>query len=630
MSLNSYERRALLALAETVIPAGRMLPAASTSTVDRTEALLGTLPEAIVTGYRGLLSLLELGGLQRFSSLPLGRRVARLETWERTEGSRLMLRGLLSAIKLAYFEDPAVHRALECRFALDPPQGRERARFRDRITDASTLPEGTSAECEVVIVGTGAGGAPMAKALAERGIAVMLLEEGPYFERKDFTGRPREMVQKMYKKGGVTVAFGNTAIPIPLGRGVGGTTLVNSGTCFRAPQATRRHWREGLGLAAIADAALDPYYAQVEEALMVGPSSKAALGKPAEIIARGADRLGWSHHPLLRNAPGCDGQGLCCFGCPTDAKRSTNVSFVPAALERGAELWTGFRVDEILTERGAAVGVRGKAGGRSLEVRAKVVVLSCGSIETPILLAKNRLGNTSGELGKNLSIHPASSATAIFDEEINGWNRVPQGYAVDQFKEEGILFEGSSVPLDITAVSITGYGPSYVAQMEAFNRTLQFGFLIKDESRGRVSLGGDGEARIQYWVNDRDAAKLQRAVSLLSELYFAAGAKEVLLPVAGHERLRDRADLARFQASTLRARHIDLTAYHPLGTARMGTDPLRSVVDSTQETWDVHNLFVSDGSVIPGALGVNPQMTIMALALRAAEHVARRVEKLAG
>jgi len=622
-------REILRALAETVLPSGQTLPGAGEGTLLRLEAFLGELPESLQTGYRGLLATLDLHTRARFGDgfarQPLGRRLAVLESWSSLEPTRLGLRGLLSPIKLAYFEDPTVYAALGCRFAVERPP-LERARSDQQITPASSLSDGELLECDVVVVGTGAGGAPVAYELASRGLAVVLVEEGERFTRQDFTGRPIDMLKKLYRRGGATLAMGNTAIPIPLGRAVGGTTLINSGTCFRVPESTVREWKDEYGLDDLDG--LDPYYQTVERIIGVGPSSKKALGKPAELIARGCDALGYSHHPLNRNAPGCDGQGLCCFGCPTDAKRSTNVSFVPMALEKGAQLLTGLRVEKVLTRDGRAIGVEGLAGEKRITVHAKAVVLSCGTLHTPALLEKNGLANNSGMLGRNLSIHPATAAIGRFNEVVNSASTVPQGYAIDEFKSEGILFEGSSVPLDITAVSLTGFGPSYVALMEDFNHTLGFGFMVKDSSRGRVTAGKQGEPKISYWLNDRDLKLMRRGMGILARVFFAAGAEEVHAPVAGFERLRGLDDVARMEAAALTARKIDITAYHPLGTARMGKDPLSSVVDPTHETWDVHNLFIVDGSAVPGSLGVNPQLTIMAMSLRAAEFVARRVERL--
>lgn len=626
------ERATLKALAEAALPPGRVLPGASDGTLRRTEALMGELPAGVLRGYRGLLAMLELRALTsfgaRFANLPLGHRLRALEAWEKLEPTRLALRGLLMPLKLAYFDDPGVHAALQCRYALDPPPRPERARWRAQVLEGKDLQAETELECDVVVVGTGAGGAPVARALAERGHAVVMIEEGELYGREHFTGRAQEMVKKLYRRAGATVAFGNTAIPIPIGKAVGGTTLINSGTCFRLPESTLAQWRDEFGLREFTADLLAPFYEEVERELGVGPSSAAALGKPAELIARGCDALGYSHHPLDRNAPGCDGQGLCCFGCPSDAKRSTNISFLPKALERGAQLVTGVRVDKVLLEGEHAVGVEGTANGARVRVRARAVVLACGTLGTPALLLQNKLANASGQVGCNLSIHPATSALALFDEPVNSWRTVPQGYAIDAFADEGIMFEGASVPLDITGASLTGFGPAYVALMERFDRSLNFGFMVKDSSRGRVRLGPGGEPLMTYWLNGHDLGLIQRAFGILCRVYFAAGAREVLAQVVGHERIRNLGDVEKLEQARLSARQVDLTAYHPLGTARMGKAPLRSVVDLTHETHDVHNLFICDGSAVPGSLGVNPQVTIMAMALRAGGFIDRRLQRL--
>ncbi|MFO0600128.1 MAG: GMC family oxidoreductase [Myxococcaceae bacterium] len=632
MNFTPAQRAQLEVLAATMLPAGQVLPAADARTVTRAEAFLNSLPAHLGPGYARLLHVLDARSLvmhrARFVNLPLGRRLEVMEALDRNEVTRLALRGLLAPLKLAYFDDPQVYAKLNCRYSIDPPKP-DTARWRSQVMSAGELSDGESLECDVVIVGTGAGGAPLAASLAKRGHAVLLLEEGEHHGREHFNGRAIDAMRRMYRNGGATIAFGNTAIPIPLGVGVGGTTLINSGTCFRVPDEVLSKWRDA-GLGAFTPDALAPHYESVERFLEVGPSSKAALGKPAELIAKGCDALGWSHHPLRRNAPGCDGQGLCCFGCPTDAKRSTNVSYVPAALDAGAQLLTGFKVDRVLIDRHAAVGVSGVTAKGRARVRAKVVVLSCGALMTPVLLQQNGLCDGSGELGKNLTIHPASAALGLFDEQVNPSRTVPQGYAIDEFADEGIYFEGGTTPLDVTAATLSGFGPAWVSLMERFDRTFNFGFMVKDTSTGRVRPGKDGVPRITYWLNDVDLKKMHRACALISRVMFAAGAREVLLPLKAHERLRSLADVEKLERSTIAARHLDISAYHPLGTARMGVDPLRSVVDATHETHDVHHLFIVDGSAVPSSLGVNPQLTIMAMSLRAAQFVERRLEQLAG
>jgi len=626
----------LVALAEAVLPPGRIFPGAGARTAEKAARFVGTLPATLSTGFSALLVALEVWSRartgSRFDALPLGRRLAVLESWEGTEAGRLGLRALTTPIKLAHFDDPEIFRSLGCRYAIDPPTV-ERPRWQSQITDARDLGDGETLECDVVVVGTGAGGAPVAQALAERGHAVLLIEEGAYFTREDFTGKGPEMLAKLYRRAGATVSVGNTVIPIPVGRGVGGTTLINAGTCFRVPEKTLAEWRDTMGLDEFTPDLLAPYYDIVERELGVAPSSKQAIGKPGELIARGCDALGYSHHPLRRNAPDCDGQGLCCFGCPTDAKKSTNVSFVPKALARGAQLITRLKIDRVLLDGERAVGVVGRTrtasgASRTVRVHARAVVLSCGSLHTPTLLLRQGIANSSGEVGRNLSIHPAVAAIARFDEPVHSWNTVPQGYAIDHFADEGIMFEGGSAPLDITAASTPGYGPGFTDFMEHFDRMLGFGFMVKDTSRGRVHRTAKGEPRITYWMNDHDVSQVRRGMGILSRVFFAAGAREVRMRLGGTPPLRSLRDVARLERTPIQARDVDLSAYHPLGTARMGKDPLRSVVDLTHETHDIHNLFICDGSSVPGSLGVNPQLTIMAMALRAAEFIDRRLERL--
>jgi choline dehydrogenase-like flavoprotein len=633
MQFTNDELAILRALGETALPTGELLRSPREGTYRRMERFFDGMPPSFGQGYRALLWTLELRTLAstgaRFSSMPSARRLEVLDEWSASEALRLPLRGLLAPIKMAHFDDPQVYAAIGCRYGVEVPTKLEHARWREQISDAGALPDGETLECDVVVVGSGAGGAPVAKALAERGHAVLVLEEGQHHTRLDFDGRPLAMLQKTYRKNGLTIAYGNTAIPIPVGLGVGGTTTINSGTCFRLPETTLAEWHAQYGLTELTSASLAPYYDACERFMEVGPSSKAALGKPAEVIAKGCDALGYSHHALPRNAPGCDGQGLCCFGCPTDAKRSANISWVPSALGAGAQLLTGFKVERVLTEGETAVGVEGTANGPNgpvkLTVRARVVVLACGTLYTPLLLLKSGLANGSGQVGRNLSIHPASGALGLFGEDLEAWKTVPQGYAIDEFRDEGLMFEGAHTPLDVTAATLTTYGPDFVARMEQYRRTVGFGFMVKDRSRGRVRLGAHGEPLLSYWLGKEDLATMMRGFGILARVFFAAGATAVFPSIAFHERLASLADVEALERAHVAPRHLDISAYHPLGTCRMGHDPFASVVDPTHETHDVHNLFVCDGSVVPGSLGVNPQLTIMALALRAAESIDRRI-----
>jgi choline dehydrogenase-like flavoprotein len=240
---------------------------------------------------------------------------------------------------------------------------------------------------------------------------------------------------------------------------------------------------------------------------------------------------------------------------------------------------------------------------------------------TPILLGALGLGGGSGQLGRNLSIHPCCGALAEFDETIAAWNGIPQGYAIDELHEEGILFEGASVPLEMTMTMTPMIGPELIRLAESFDHVASFGFLVEDTSRGSVHEVM-GQPVIRYWLSERDVSHIKRGLDVLAQIFFAAGARVVHVPIAGFERLSPD-DLPALRRARIRPWDLDLSAYHPLGTARMGRDPASSVVDADHQLHDVGGLYVVDGAAVPTALGVNPQVTIMAMATRAAERIAQ-------
>jgi len=636
-ALNRRERALLLSIAEAALPAGQVFPAAGPRTIERVDHFIAGLPEPLARSYKAMLYAIDGSALLRhrrpFTRLSAERRLEVLQAWRQGGvARRLGMRAVLMPLKAAHFADPDMFRSIGCVFEFERPAGEQRPRWMtERVHDAADLTEDLELEVDAVVIGSGAGGAVVARELAERGHAVVVVEEGAWFDRRHFSGRAFDMQRKMYRNAGATFSIGNVGIPIPLGRTVGGSTTINSGTCYRIPERVLAKWRSELGLRDFTSDALAPYYQRVEEIIGVAPAQAAYLGGVARVIGRGCEALGYRHHgPLLRNAPECDGKGVCCFGCPTDAKRSTNVSYVPLALKAGAEIFTGVRADTILVDGGRAVGVVAKAsgnggGGHTVTIRARAVVVACGSLITPTLLAANKLANRSGELGKNLSIHPAAASFALFDEDISGYNAIPQGYSIEEFHDEGLLYEGASTPLDVAMAANPFLGPPLIDLAERFDRVAMFGFMVEDSSRGQVRMIG-GRPVVSYILNERDLARLKRGHEILARIWFAAGARAVYPMINGFDELRGEEDLARFRRSRLRASDLDLSAYHPLGTARMGVDPAHSVVGPSHQTHDVPGLWITDGAAVPSSIGVNPQLTIMAMATRASEHISASLD----
>jgi len=454
-------------------------------------------------------------------------------------------------------------------------------------------------EADVCVVGAGAGGAVVAAELAEGGANVVLLEQGPAHNPDSFTARPPQMLARLYRDGGQTVTFGTPPIGLPLGRGLGGTTMVNSGTCFRTPPRVLERWQGEFGLE-LSEASMRPHFERVERALSVSEVTPELAGNNASVARRGAERLGWSHGYLRRNAKGCVGSGVCAFGCPTSAKQHTGITYIPRAERAGARILTGVDVKRVLVKGGRATGV----DGGEVEVRAPTVVLAAGAVHTPLLLRSS--GIDSNELGRNLTVHPATAAFALMDEIVDMARGVPQSFFVDEFASDGIMLEGVAGPPSYAAIALPLSGRRHQEAMSRYRHLAQFGLMVSDKPRGRIHSVA-GRPVIRYDLDPRDLKRFRVGIRRLGELFEAAGALEVYLPLP-----------SGVAPERARALDLKLIGFHPLGSARADARASHGVVDSNLAVHGVDGLHVADGSVVPSALGVNPQLTIMALATRLA------------
>ena len=474
-------------------------------------------------------------------------------------------------------------------------------------------------EADVCVIGAGAGGAVAAAELAEGGARVVLLEQGPEHDPDGFSGRPLEMLGRLYRDAGQTLTLGTPPVLLPLGRGLGGTTLVNSGTCFRTPASVLERWRRECGLR-LEGPEFERCFERVEGALSVAEVTPELAGANAAVARRGAQRLGWSHGYLRRNARGCVGSGVCVFGCPTSAKQHTGITYLPRARDAGAQILTGADVRRILLAGGRARGVAARMAEGELEVRAPQVVLAAGTIHTPLLLARSGLGGDSGALGRNLVLHPATAAFALMDETVDMARGVPQSFYVDEFASQGVMFESVAGPPAYVSLALPLTGARHAAAMARYRQLAQFGLMVSDASHGRVHVDGalgavarPSRPLIRYDLAEVDVAKFRVGLARLRELLEAAGAREVYLPLP-----------QGVSPAQARARDLKLMAFHPLGTARADADPARGVLDPDLRVHGVEGVHVADGSVMPSSLGVNPQLTIMALATRLAYHLLER------
>lgn len=493
------------------------------------------------------------------------------------------------------------------------------------------IPDGYSARADAIVVGSGAGGAVVAAELAAAGLEVIVVEEGPHMTSEGFTGPVFERFQRLCRDNGMTQVWGSPPIPLPLGKVVGGTTVVNSGTCFRAPKRVLRAWdaEQGLGVGA---GELDEHYVAVEDELNVRPVPWDVLGPNGRIAHEGATRLGLTGGPLLRNITDCRGCGECAFGCSRDAKQAMHVSYLPKAASHGAVVLSRARVDRVTHDKGRVSGVRGTLLGPDgrrkgrFSLSAERVFVCAGAIHSPALLDASGVPDPSRLAGRNLRIHPATGVGGFFDQDLSAWRGTLQSYYIDAlFDSHELMFEATTTHPGIGAGSLPGIGVAAMADLRDLSRLATLGFYVSDTSSGRVRRLPRGEVVATYRLNEMDARRMVIGIAKAAEILLAAGASRVYPGLPGIDAISARSDLEELLARRVPSRSLRLTAFHPMGTVRAGSDPERSVVDPYGAHHQIDGLWVADAGLFPSCVGVNPQMTIMALARRAARGAAGAV-----
>ncbi|MBI2339563.1 MAG: GMC family oxidoreductase [Deltaproteobacteria bacterium] len=486
----------------------------------------------------------------------------------------------------------------------------------------------TEINVEVCVIGSGAGGAVAAKELAEKGHEVLILEEGGPFSLEHFKNlSTMERNTLIYRDGGMTTTIGVPMVLLPTGKGVGGTTIINSGTCFRTPKKVFDRWWNDFGLD-LTPELMNPFFEKVESTLGVAPVADPVLGGNDRVLQGAAKKLGLHGGPLQRNAPDCQGSGVCIFGCPTGAKQSMERSYLPLAFKAGARLYPFCRVERLHRRPGRVYRIdarffdpqTGQPRSRLIVYPQKTVV-ACGTLHSPLLLKRSRIGLQSGQLGKNLTIHPTAKMVGIFDEVIDGHRGVPQASQIADYEEEGMMFESVFFPPWLLATSIFQVQEKHAEIMRAYRRVGVYGFLVHDENRGRVVSGPGGRPIVFYNLGHREKELFVKGLKILARLFFSAGARKVYPTVRTIHEISSVEEMEKVESRQIRRRDLESAAFHPLGTCRMGMDPKRSVVDENLRVHGVENLWVADGSVFPTSLGVNPQITIMAFATRCAEGI---------
>jgi choline dehydrogenase-like flavoprotein len=486
-----------------------------------------------------------------------------------------------------------------------------------------TLIDGTEfpshATAEAIVIGSGAGGAFAARTLARAGRDTVILEEG---ERWDVarirSTRPVERFAGLYRDGGTTLALGVPTVVLPIGRAVGGTTVINSGTCFRPPATVQHEWHVDHGLRLAEPSELAERLTDVEQTIHAAPAPLDVIGANGKLALKGAERLGWPAAPLIRNAPGCRGACQCAIGCPNNAKAGVHLTALPEACAAGAKVIQRLKVDRIITHNGRVTGIQAHdRNGRSVRIDAPLIAVCAGATETPPLLRRSGLGSHP-RLGRGLSIHPALNVAGSFEEPVVAWRGVLQSVGIEQGHErDGVLIEATSTPPGMGSMILPGVGEELLAGLRGAEHVATLGAMIADEPSGRVL--GSSRPLILYQLSRADARRLRIAIAMMGRVMLAAGAREVNLGVGPPIHTVAEIDPA---VSRIQARRLHLAAFHPTGGCAGGSDPARHPADEHGGLRGVDGVVIADASLLPTCPRVNPQMSIMAVAAGAATHAA--------
>jgi choline dehydrogenase-like flavoprotein len=650
MELTVKQRAALELICDTFTPGdGLALPSATQLNVpDVVLQLLSRNPRAAERTRPALLlgawdtrlmGLVAGAGPRRFSTLtPAGREQFLLRLGEsRVARKRVLFQALKSVATLAYYSTPGPDGSNPVWKAMGYPEPFGPLATAARPALTPLRPAGSTAyDCDVVVVGSGAGGGPAAAVLAEAGLDVVVLERGEYYDDRDFGRGELDSLLTLFAGGPGVTAEGQ--IQLLAGSSVGGGTVVNWTTSFRTPDDVRAEWAD-LGATQFAEQEYTDALDAVTARLGVNREHSTVSGRDA-VLERGLTSLGWHVDAPARNVgAACDAGtecGRCGYGCRVGAKQSVTKTWLADAAARATRIVVGADVRRVMIKDRQAEGVEAvTAHGHRITVRARAVVVAAGAIQTPALLLRSGLANPN--IGRYLRLHPATAVFGRLPEEIRGWEGAMQTRYSTQHRDldgkgYGVSYETGPVhPGSVTGLLNWRGAAAHREVMLDLGHVVAVGVITRDRDGGRVRIGRDGEAIAKYRLSAYDRAHMAVGIEGAAKILEAAGATRIF---SGHQcgpsfEPGVRGTLEHFVADCHRAGYAPgrcaIAAPHLMGSARMGGSPGISALNPDGATWEVPNVVVADGSCFPTASGVNPMISIEAIAHMNAARLAARL-----
>ncbi len=649
--LNNRQKHTLSRLADTLIPALEAqdgederlfgIRASDLNIGELAEVKLEAIADAAkLREIRLFLNLLEIpwvnllltGQWGVFSAMKLDRRTAVLRSWG---NSRLAVRRrafqnlkrVLIFLFYATMPDNKPNPTWPV-FAYNAPPSAPVDRLRS--IQPLTITEDTVLETAVLIIGSGAGGGVVAGELSAAGLDVLLVEKGGYFAEPDYTGQEIAGYNNLYEKeGALTTA--DLSMSVLAGSALGGGTAVNWLTSLMPPDVVLAEW-EALGFAAATSAEFQNSLAAVSTRIGIN-TQESAPNRQNELLAQGAQALGYQVDVIPRNVRGCVDCTFCNYGCVYGAKQSTLKTYLQDTFDRGGRIIVNAHADRILHYDGRASGavltITQNGQQHGLTVQANVVVVAAGAIHTPALLRRSGLHNK--HIGQHLHLHPVTQTWGIYEEPVYSWQGAPQTRVIHDLanldgRGYGVWLETSpGHPGSYTSSLPWQSGRQHKRLAQRLHHIANHIVLTRDFHGGRIRLDNQGRPILHYQLHKYDAQHLWQGMVESFKIHRAAGALRLVAPHNLFITWQPGEDFEAFLAKVHRhgfpPNGYGLFSAHQMSTCRIGASPATGALKPTGETYEVANLWVADGSVFPTAVGVNPMLTIMGTAHYIAQHI---------
>lgn len=493
-------------------------------------------------------------------------------------------------------------------------------------------------ECDVCIVGSGAAGSVVAAELAASGQNVLVVEAGTEWSGPDYDQHELTGMRRLFREGG---ASGTRDLSMSLFAGacIGGGTTVNWQSCFRTPDDVREEWTQVSGCNFFTS---DSFTESLDAVWRrIGASTdESEINENNSAISRGAQSLGYRWSVIARNSLGCDCDqcGNCMFGCRVGGKQSAANTYLLDAIRSGARLMAPFSARRLLQSNGRVTGIEGIARDstghfREVKIAAPRVVLAAGALESPALLMRS--GMRSPHLGRHLYLHPTVAVNGTYASPVEAWRGPPQTMVCDEFSNlsEGYGYRIEAAPAHpgLLAVGVPwSSAREHRREMQQVRFAAPFIVLTRDSSSGRVRITSDGAPYFDYRLGRQEKRLLRHGMATAARMHFAAGAERIhTLHSAGlvWDRAEDGPSIEKFcrliEAASTSPNRLPLFSAHQMGTCRIGADSARAVCNGDGEVYGLKGAYVADASLFPASSGVNPMITIMALAHHVAKGMTR-------